>query len=26
MIPTMRHVLFARPQQLDRRAGHLHGD
>jgi len=26
MIPAMRHVLFARPQQLDRRAGHLHGD
>src|SRR4029077_18679819 len=26
MIPTVRHVLFAPPQQLDRRAGHLHGD
>ena len=26
MIPAVRHVLFARPQQLDRRARHLLGD
>ena len=26
MIPAVRHVLFARPDQLDRRAGHFLGD
>ena len=26
MVAAMRHVLFARPYQLDRRAGHLLGD
>ena len=26
VIPALRHVLLARPQQLDRRAGHLLGD